>query len=283
MPDNTAIEIKEGTETIVSDAFLLDFPQLTSITFPGSLKYIGARAFLGTGLTSVSVPESVVRIGARAFLDTPWFDNQPDGVIYFGRVLYGNKGTLADSNLQVREGTEWIAGLAFYNTGSITNIALPGSVTSIGDYAFNVAITSMEVRWANPSMVGFIPMFLSDLDQARGISYYSNQAKLIVPKGTKSLYESAPVWCDFATIEEGDYEGVVGIHTPSTLLKMYLIDEQLYVNSLVAETISIYSLNGNLLHIAKKATGESVIHIQNIRDKALIVKGSSGWSQKIIQ
>ena len=67
MPDNTNIEIKEGTKEIVDAAFSV-CSGLTTITIPNSVTSIGNNAFNGCkSLTSITIPNSVTSIGGSAF------------------------------------------------------------------------------------------------------------------------------------------------------------------------------------------------------------------------
>ena len=68
---------------------------LLSITIPDSVTVIGYGAFEHcTGLTSVTIPDSVTGIGEHAFYNTPFYNNQPDGVVYLGKTLYEYKGIM---------------------------------------------------------------------------------------------------------------------------------------------------------------------------------------------
>ena len=124
-----------------------------SITIPQSvLRYgvlpykvirIGEDAFLGChNLTSISIPNSVISIGAGAFGSTAWYDNQPIGLVYAGKVLYKYKGTIpANTNIVIEDGTLGIADEAFYNNvghnyKNLTSIKLPTSLVNIGESAF---------------------------------------------------------------------------------------------------------------------------------------------------
>jgi uncharacterized protein YjdB len=60
----------------------------------------------------------------------------------------------------------------------------------------------------------------------------------------------------------------------------YMMDNRLYVNSAKAETVSVYSLNGALLFSKDKIDGQAIFSIQT-QDKVLVVRGSSGWAQKV--
>ncbi|MBQ0110552.1 MAG: leucine-rich repeat protein, partial [Oscillospiraceae bacterium] len=133
---------------------------LTSVTIPGSVTSIGDWAFEGcTGLESVTVvngvtvigsyafyncmnletidtPDSVLYIGEGAFADTAWYDNQPYGLIYIGKVAYKYKGECPESVI-IKDGTLGIAGAAFTGQDELTSITIPNSVISIGEEAFD--------------------------------------------------------------------------------------------------------------------------------------------------
>ena len=60
----------------------------------------------------------------------------------------------------------------------------------------------------------------------------------------------------------------------------YVYNNRLYVNSDKAETVSVYSLNGSLLFTGKKKSGQAIFNLHT-REKFLIIKGSSGWANKV--
>ena len=133
----TSVNIPNSVTSIGSSAFR-DCSGLTSVTIPNSVTYIGSWAFDGcSSLTSIEIPNSVTFIGADAFSGTAWYNNQPEGLIYLGKVAYKYKGTMPKNTvIDLEEGTTEIASKAFYNCTGLTSITIPNSVTSIGSQAF---------------------------------------------------------------------------------------------------------------------------------------------------
>ena len=111
---------------------------LTSVTIPANVTSIGGNAFSGcSSLTSVTIPNSVTSIGSGAFSGTAWYNNQPDGIVYAGKVLYIYKGTMPDgTKVKIKDGTLSIAESAFSGCSGLASVTIPNSVTSISGYAF---------------------------------------------------------------------------------------------------------------------------------------------------
>ena len=133
----TTITLPEGVTSIGYDAFS-GCSSLTSATIPESVTSIGRCAFSGcSNLTTITLPEGVTSIGYDAFYGTEWYNNQPDGAVYIGKVLYKYKGTMPENTaIEVKEGTVSISPSAFSGYSNLTTITLPEGVTSIGDDAF---------------------------------------------------------------------------------------------------------------------------------------------------
>ena len=132
----TSITIGNSVITIDEYAFR-GCSGLTSITIPNSVTSIGDNAFRGcSNLANIEITGDVT-IGYDAFVGTAWYDNQPEGVVYIGKMVYKYKGEMpAGTTISIAEGTLGIATHAFFYCSGLTSITIPNSVTSIGSSAF---------------------------------------------------------------------------------------------------------------------------------------------------
>jgi uncharacterized protein YjdB len=112
-------------------------------------------------------------------------------------------------------------------------------------------------------------------------------------ENSTSIYEAKFVNIDFKVNNEEeikeDHTAQIKAHKDETGNEIVENQEnivcirggRLYIDSVKAETVSVYSLNGSLIFTMNKADGQAVFDM-NTPEKVLIVKGSSGWANKVI-
>ncbi|MBR4051221.1 MAG: leucine-rich repeat protein [Clostridia bacterium] len=131
--DVTSLEIRDGTTAIGCRALSYE-TNVTDISFPDSLKYLGEHAVYKTG----------------------WYEAQPDGWVYAGKVLLGYKGVIPDTHCVPKEDTVAIADYAFYSDDYIESIVIPASLEEIGKSAFNSCQELTEVVFEEDSSLRVI-------------------------------------------------------------------------------------------------------------------------------
>lgn len=222
-------KIKFGEDEIIANNNPLYYAQhlnlngkkVTSLIIPEGVTTIGDLAFYNCkDITSVTIPNSVEFIGAYAFQGTAWYENQPDGLIYLGDMVYKYKGTMPENTtITIKDGTTGIIGGAFAGCKTLTSVDIPESVTFIGGSAFSnckglssviipSGVTRIDYQAFQSSglteVVSFIKKPFGLKEGQFSFEQVNNNTSLYVPKGSKPLYENALGWKDFKEIVEFD-------------------------------------------------------------------------------
>jgi hypothetical protein len=219
-------------------------------TIPSSVTRIESGAFaFNTRLTSLSLPASLTDIGEMAFA---WCT---------GLTSIDLPASLTSIRKSVFAGCE-----------DLESITIPASVGNIEDYAFEdcIGLTSLYVNATMPPNTG------------EDVFYDVNTSTctLYVPTGTKAAYRTAETWKDFENITEHDPTGITFPAAQNVFISSF--NGVMTVNSPVAEQIDVYSANGALLLRVQKTVDVATFNFNRQNRGVLIVKGSSGWTKKII-
>ena len=180
----------KNNDEIPSNAFCF-CPRLKTIIIPNSVTTIEDEAFYGSkNLASITIPNSVTTIGNAVFNMTPWYDNQPDGMVYAGKVLYKYKGTMPDgTKISLKDGTLGIARRAFEDCSGLNSATIPNSVTSIGSYAFSDCTNMTSVN---------IPSNVTSIDKGT-FEYCRGLSTITIPNSVISIGNGAFSHCSGLT------------------------------------------------------------------------------------
>ena len=117
---------------------------VSEITIPNKLggylvTAIGDSVFKNfNNLTTVTIPNSVITIGAECFENTPWYNNQTDGLVYAGRTAYKFKGSMSSNTvIALKDNTVSVSPYAFQNCANLKQVVFNDGIEVIGDYAFD--------------------------------------------------------------------------------------------------------------------------------------------------
>ena len=213
----TSLIIPSSVTSIKRSAFK-DCSGLTSLAIPSSVTSIGSYVFENcSGLTSITIPSSVTEIGGAAFkgcssLTNLYYkiDKKIETYLWYGHLY-----------INVKCGIEY-----YLNDKKITSVAIPSTITELGEYAFQNCrdLTSVYVSWQFP-----IPT---------GSAFYGvdiSKCTLYVPQGTEQDYWLSPGWGDFGKIVEYNPTGIDKVTTSTD-----------------AKELSRYSVNGQRLSAPAK-------------------------------
>ena len=217
----TSVPGLENAQYIGNGSFL-NCPLEGNLHFNNLEWGLEGSAFSSTNIENVFLPSSCYKVVSNAFSNCPrlhtievdaahttYFSN--DGILY----RHSNKGdqlllcplmqkrggvVIERSSVTIPDGIQSIESEAFGST--LKYVTIPATVTKFGNHAFQCYPVQVTNLATTPQSISDHTAFL-----------YGITATLRVPNGCKPLYETAPGWRQFPTIEEIDPASV----TPVTI------------------------------------------------------------------
>ncbi len=183
---------------------------LTNITLPQSLKYIGQNSFSGCkSLTSISIPSGVVCVESGAFRGCAALEsiNTSDNSVYHvsgnclietatGTLVLGCKNSIIPTDGSIKH----IGSYAFYECEGLTGeLVIPDGVISIGDHAF-YGCKGLGGQLVIPESVTSIGSYA--FAYCEGL-----EGELVIPSGISSVSDGAFMYCS----------GITSFTIPATL------------------------------------------------------------------
>lgn len=219
--------------------------QISSVTIPSTVTFIGYNAFAYNLLQNLVIPDSVTSMGNLAFLN-----NQISNLTLSNNLTFIPTGAFqgnALTTITIPNTVTSIQGNAFFNN-QITNIIVPPNVILIGLRAFaNNPLATVTCLGNTPPNVFYgNPNPIDD-----SISYNRSVIDLYIPVGTTNTYLNAG-WYGFNSVTEGtlstsafELDNDIKIVTNAETLKI------LSANSLRLKNYTLYNVSGQEL-----STGE---------------------------
>ncbi len=205
--------IKDGTRVIADEAFDSRW-EITSVTIPNSVAYIGHDVFWGCRFSTITMGTGIVEIGISAFerysgnaikdvyiTDLGAWCNinfyvEDSNPLWNGANLYLNGELVTD--LIIPNTVTTINCYTFYGCKSISSISIPENVMSVGSSAFyNTAYYNDSENWVKDVLY---------IDHCLIAAKETLSGDYVIKEGTKVIAEGALAYCEdltAVTIPEG--------------------------------------------------------------------------------
>ena len=191
----TSVSLPDGLTSIGGAAFR-GCSSLSSITIPNSVTSIGEEAFGYYSLTPVTLTGSTIESFCQSITNKLLLDACARG----SRKIEVNDQEITD--LIIPNSVTSIGEYAFYSCSALTSITIPNSVTSIGGAAFrgcsslsSITIPNSVTSIGDGAFYGCSQVIMQGTTPlAITASIFSDNATIFVPCSAMDAYLAAPVW-----------------------------------------------------------------------------------------
>lgn len=171
IPSEVNYDNKTYKVTSIAPNTFHDCENITSISLPNTISFIGSQAFRNCNISTISLPDNIKSIETHVF--------------YECKKL---------TSITIPEGVTIIKEGAFYDCVSLSSVILPSTITSIIPLAFTHCSALKSVTANSPTPI----------DIYNGT--FEVFGNLYVPKGSKKAYSKAAVWKNFTIIDGTETE-----------------------------------------------------------------------------
>jgi hypothetical protein len=189
------VEFEDGFKGDISYAFS-GCIKLPTVDLPDTVTTISYASFANcTSLGAIELPANLKSVSAHSFDNTKWFNSQPDGDVYLGKVLYCYKDTTEYPEYDDYEdyGVYGYYYDDFYSSSTYHD-EVPGKYTL--DVAYGTEIIA-DAAYAGQK--GLEHLVLSDTVKYIGQRsfYYSHLRDVYITSSVKEIAEDAFYGCDY--------------------------------------------------------------------------------------
>lgn len=265
------VKLPANLTEIESQAFAC-CSSLSDIQLSEPLETIGANAFTSTALKTIVIPATVTNIGGerRSIISwLPTFDSCPllehievdienssfksiDGVLFSadGTYLRQYPAGKKDTKYDIPEGVTWVCHMSFSGNQYLKTLSFASSVERIERAFWECpALSTIICKGENPPLwyafgsTSPVEAFSSDA---------LNNGLLIVPKGTKAIYEKDTFlsWGMFKNIKEEEDGTVANLIPETASCRITTSNKTIFITQTGQQQldISIYTYTGRLLY-----------------------------------
>ena len=251
------------TEVVIPktiDGYTVDFiyqtafygnTDITKVVIPDTVTAIHEEAFRDcSNLEEIVLSDSTLSIGYSAFDGTAWYENQPDGMVYVGKVAYTYKCDNMEeiTEVEIADGTLGIAERAFHGFVNLSEISVPDSVVSIGSGAFDTT------AWLDEGEEDTV-LYAGNVAYLYNTRHDSEAVAIELEPGTVAIADSCFSGC----------EGLYSISLPDGLVRIGRAAFQYTALTTVEIPDSVTTIGGAAFysceHLGSITIPESVIYI----------------------